>query len=260
MSAYEAEGELELDIKEHHTLINTVLNQLLERNKDQFVRELFNFDGMTIGKLEIELSGDDVPEMHMIWEDGSRLLELQTEYLAYRIGRSDNKSNASSLFGFIIMLWLYGEVFTPFSTPDADEELVYLPAARTGFMLTKDIINRVGRDQTFNYVFSGNAGKSVLRGEIDKGEVSLVQPFIRPINHFLNVMTDLSADQKSGHAKLVQFVEDNMTKGKIDFSHLPGKEVSYLPEGVQSDMPLRITSAVVTEISPLALLLHISRI
>lgn len=50
ISTYETEEGLDLDIKGHSTLINTVLNQLLERNKDNFIRELFDFNGMANGK------------------------------------------------------------------------------------------------------------------------------------------------------------------------------------------------------------------
>lgn len=255
VSAYEAEEELDLDIKGHRTLINTVLNQLVELNKDNFVRELFNFDGMAIKKLEIELSEEIKLELHTVRENDKKWLEAETEYNLYKTRRTDDKADASHLFGFIIRAWLCGEAFTPFDKPVYDEEIAYLPAARTGFMLTKDIINRVGRNQTFNYVSSGNSGKSVMNEEIDDAEAFPVQPFVRPINHFLNIMTELSADKIGEHKDLVQFIEANMTKGKIDFSSLPGKEVRYRPNGVQEDMPLRIASAVVTEISPLALLL-----
>lgn len=61
-----------------------------------------------------------------------------------------------------------------------NEKIIYLPAARTGFMLTKDIINKVGRNNTFN-----------LPDDREK-----FTPFVRPINNFLDIMGDLNVGQK----------------------------------------------------------------
>lgn len=46
-----------------------------------------------------------------------------------------------------------------------------------------------------------------------------------------------------------------MIDGTIHLSTLPNKEVYYVPSGSSSEMPLRVVSAVVTELSPLILIL-----
>ena len=46
-----------------------------------------------------------------------------------------------------------------------------------------------------------------------------------------------------------------MAKGNVDISSLPSKEVQYVPKGKNKGMPLRVVSAVVSELSPLILIL-----
>lgn len=46
-----------------------------------------------------------------------------------------------------------------------------------------------------------------------------------------------------------------MTDGTVEMSTLPNKEVTYIPNGKATGMPLRTVSAVVTELSPLILIL-----
>ena len=43
--AYNAEHNVVLDIKAHLPLLNTILKQLVEYNKDSFIKDLFNYEG-----------------------------------------------------------------------------------------------------------------------------------------------------------------------------------------------------------------------
>ena len=123
----------------------------------------------------------------------------------------------------------------------AESREVYLPAARTGFMLTKDIINKVGRNSTFNLA----------------EEKETITPFIRPINRFLDTIESLSIDAEGNrkYTKLVSVIEHEMTDGTVEFSTMPNKEVLYVPNGFKKGISLRLSSAVVTELSPFILIL-----
>ena len=46
-----------------------------------------------------------------------------------------------------------------------------------------------------------------------------------------------------------------MTYGIVEISSMPGKEVQYIPIGYKKGIPLRLSSAVITELSPLLLIL-----
>lgn len=260
ISAYEKEENLELDIRSHISLINQVLNQLLELNKDNFIKTLFNFEDISIGKLEMTLNAEAFSKVSMVTtgEGEKRWMEIVNSKSAWFRTRSPKGSrpDANHLFRTLVNAGILGEFFTPFNTSHYEEEVGYLPSARTGFMLTKDIINRVSRNETFNYIASGKSTGSVLSEENEEADMPAIQPFIRPINHFLNLMAEMSEDEKAPYGKLVQFIEKHMAKGKVDISSLPGREIRYFPEGMNRDMPLRMTSAVVTELSPLLLLLE----
>lgn len=117
---------------------------------------------------------------------------------------------------------------------------MYLPSSRTGFLLTKDIINKVGRNTVFNLRF-------------DREKIS---PFARPVNQFLDVMNDLTTEGKGydEFKEVTAYLENVMTEGSVQMSTLPNKEVS-IPAGQTAGMPLRVVSAVVTELAPLILIL-----
>ena len=249
--SYLTSQDLVLDIKEKLPLIQIVLNQLLAQNKDSFIKELFNYEGMTIGKIEIELSKKDIPKFRMFNRDENRWFGVSR----FQTRRRNNLPDAALMFQFLVSACLGNRYFSPFDNEAYDNEAVYLPSARTGFVLTKDIINRVGRNQTFNYI-------PVINEETDDeikdsdSVVQAAQPFTRPINHFLDLMTSLSMDQKAPFEELVTFVETHMTKGKVDLSRLPGNELRYIPQGLGRDLPIRVASSVVTELSPLVLFME----
>ena len=87
-----------------------------------------------------------------------------------------------------------------------------------------------------------------------------MSPFTRPINQFLDVINVLSLENQPSakRRKIIDLIEHQMTSGTIEISDSPNKEIRYVTEtenGEQKSLPLRTVSAVVTEISPLILLL-----
>ncbi|HBA49584.1 MAG TPA: hypothetical protein DCZ91_17670 [Lachnospiraceae bacterium] len=127
------------------------------------------------------------------------------------------------------------------SYSDGINDEIYFPAARTGFMLTKDVINKAGRKAAFNIA----------------AEQGAMTPFVRPINQFLDVINDLTLDGKGSEnfAEVVKYLECGMADGTVEMSSMPNKEAMYIPDGKTTGLPLRITSAVVTELAPLILIL-----
>ena len=113
-------------------------------------------------------------------------------------------------------------------------------------MLTKDIISKVGRQNTFNI----------------STEKETITPFVRPINQFLDVMTDLTTDytENKEFLELSRDIERELALGTVEISNIPNKEVQYVPDGYEMGIPLRLTSAVVTELSPLILILKHKRL
>lgn len=224
-------------------MLSNVLNKGLEKNKDNFVRRIFNSDNVSIGKLSIDLGDFKGRSLDIELNEQTELLSLYIDlgqrFLIHRtiVETLKDKKYINS----ILIQVLYKCIMYIKTTELETQRIIYLPAARTGFMLTKDIINKVGRNNTFN-----------LPDDREK-----FTPFVRPINNFLDIMGDLNVGQKKNenYIHLAEDIEHEMTDGTIEFSDMPNKEVMYVPDGHKKGIPLRLVSAVVTELCPLILIL-----
>ncbi len=226
-------------------MLSSVLNKGLEKNKDSFVRRIFNSDNVSIGKLSIDLGDFKGRILDIELNEQTELLSLSIDSReALEVHRTIVESKTLKerrYFNSILIQVLYKSIMGIKIVESDTQRIIYLPAARTGFMLTKDIINKVGRNNTFN-----------LPDDREK-----FTPFVRPINNFLDIMGDLTVGQKKNenYIHLAEDIEHEMTDGTIEFSDMPNKEVMYVPDGHKKGIPLRLVSAVVTELCPLILIL-----
>lgn len=226
-------------------VFQSVLQEKMNETKEDIVKRIFNSDDVKIVDLQIEFIGLenfllnlDLDENQIVW-----ISEGDSDRFGIRASTDPdglpqiNETHYPRLIQAIFSLFLCVE-------PNAVSILnrdVYLPAAKTGFMLTKDVINKVSRKKTFDI-------------DVEQDEIS---PFTRPINQFLDVINELSFEEEGSEKfeQVVQYLEQGMTDGTVEMSTLPNREISYLPSGKEKGMPLRIVSAVVTELSPLILVL-----
>lgn len=222
------------------------LNVRIEKNKDALLKKIFNYKEINIKQMRIEI--EDIQECELSLSIlNEKMVELHLQHCRYGFPKDRWHVEEKRMCWFFIqavyseMLGIEGKV------PFYENSKVYMPAARTGFMLTKDIINKVGRNKTFNIV----------------EEKEYVAPFIRPINQFLDVMNDLSLENKGKEQfiEIIAEIESNMTKGTVEISTLPNKEIAYVPQQSDASIPLRVASAVVTELSSLILILkHVEKV
>ena len=226
-------------------VLNKLLNNELKKCKNALVKKIFNSKSVDIGKLEIKLEDLEEKFLYLEMDENSGGLTINVDNI-YHFGfgndivKKELYKKLHSLQWFLIC-GLYRSLMKIPLGEDANDNCIYLPAARTGFMLTKDIINKVGRKNTFNLL----------------EEKEMITPFIRPINQFLDIMGDLSVETsvKEKNLNLVSELEKDMANGTVEISSVPNKEVQYIPAGYKKGMPLRLVSAVVTELSPLILIL-----
>lgn len=225
--------------------LQIVLQERIKQNREKFVKAIFNSSDVEIEELQIELTELADISLNFRFQEfggsmgialtdasnsGIRLALSEKEQATGILDEETYRYIVDKLMAMVLDShdgWLNGKI--------------YFPAARTGFMLTKDIINKVSRRTTFNVA----------------EEQEAMVPFVRPINQFLDVINDLAFDGKSNEdfAEIAQYLESSMADGTVEMSALPNKEAMYVPNGKTSGMPLRITSAVVTELSPLILIL-----
>ena len=229
-------------------VLNKLLNSELKKHKDDLVKKIFNSKSVDIGKLEIKLENLKESILHFEIEENSGELKMyvnnQQQAFNIMIGKKvleEEMYKEDDCMKWFFVCGLYSFLLNIKIAGDASDSCIYLPAARTGFMLTKDIINKVGRKNTFNLL----------------EEKETVTPFIRPINQFLDIMGDLSVETsvEENYLKLASEIEKDMANGTVEISSMPNKEVQYVPIGYKKGMPLRLVSAVVTELSPLILML-----
>lgn len=223
--------------------LEEILNAALEERKDILAKKIFNSDNVKIGKLEIKFENPGDERLQCLYDEkvDSFKFFFHTNNI-FGLAKNLVEDHDKDVVSWLVLQALCGIIIGTKSIIGYDvSDDVYLPAARTGFMLTKDIINKFSRNNTFNL----------------SDEKEEITPFIRPINHFLDVMGDLSLES-TGRKECVKIAEDieyEMAHGIIEFSTMPNREVMYIPSGYQNGIPLRISSAVVTELSPLVLIL-----
>lgn len=234
-----------VSLAEISDLLNEVLNERLKKNKDNLVKKIFNNRNVNIGKLRIELGDLQDIYLHLEMDEQEKniIISLPDEQkfgLPFGLVREGIYREEKALQWLLITM-IYCSLLDIRAEESEENESIYLPSARTGFMLTKDIINKVGRKSTFNL----------------SEEKETITPFARPINQFLDVIGDLSAETSGSKENLALsfYLEKEMANGTIEISSMPNKEVQYVPAGYKKGMPLRLVSAVVTELSPLILIL-----
>ena len=231
--------------------LESIWNYLFEVEKEKLVRDLFNYNNMEIGKIKLEIEKKDI-----FIKISKKLDRIGINYIIEN-GRSSeifiDRENIEVLKQREEIIFLViNKLLLSVIRNEHEGNSIYLPAARTGFMLSKDIINQVARKNTFDLMI-GN----------DEGEKVNLQPFPKPIIHFLDSLESLRIDNEieyEGIAQIVQWIEEDMVKGRIQYRQLGNKEIQYVPYGKEQGIPLRTSSAVVTELTPLVLLLKYGKI
>ncbi|MDE6232657.1 MAG: ATP-binding protein, partial [Lachnospiraceae bacterium] len=118
------------------------------------------------------------------------------------------------------------------------ENVMYLPTARTGFLLTyKSIVGQAMHDK-FN---------------IQSQEKNLLT---RPVGDFLSVLSSMSVkNEKEDFSDIIDFIQREMLHGKISVADLPSHDIFYQPTDSEKSLPMYLSSGVVTELTPLVMLL-----
>nr|WP_297939485.1 AAA family ATPase [uncultured Lachnoclostridium sp.] len=234
--AREPDDEISFDISEFEGLIN----QLLMKNRNMFVQKLFNSENMSIGKLSVELEKKN--RISLSIDDVSEdVICYFADYMGADIGqmRSRTEQIVADILEFMIQRILNETVIIA-------EKNIYFPASRTGFLLAKDSINQTGREKTFTLV-------------LDEEEQKM-EPFTMPILHFLNYLDDKELDtDENRYQKICDFIENEVVHGKVVRGGAIQNKVEYIPSSQDIALPMRTSSAVVTELVPLLLILKSSK-
>lgn len=237
----EVTGEIEIDSE----ILVHIFNVLLEKNKQKLIDDIFNYrGGNRIEHIHIQLLEHVSVTVKFELSEGEsgRLRKSARIYFGgweEPSGRLlSSAREAEDLFVMRLLKAMLRELIKSHKGSK-----VCLPTARTGFILAKDVINRMGRQATYDWM----QGSEVLKP----------QPFTKPIIEFLNDLEDIyvEAEVDSKRMELVQWLEGHMIQGRLQYVDDVAKEIQYVPQGTDRGIPLRTSSAVVTELTPLFLFL-----
>lgn len=117
-------------------------------------------------------------------------------------------------------------------------EALYLPASRTGFMLSYKALVQEMMER-------------MIREEREDAPLE----FTLPVYRFLQALLRLEESGQSKYADIGRFIEMQITNGTMNQEKGPIPSFYYCPQGKSERLPLYVTSSLVTELSPLILFL-----
>ena len=121
---------------------------------------------------------------------------------------------------------------------DKPKGALFLPASRTGFMLTYKTLINESLKQHF--------GHKKMQGSI----------FTKPVIQFLNQIVAMGDEADNEYDDIIRYIEEEVIRGKVVTDHAPIKNIYFASEGMQEQIPLYLTSSLVTELSSILLFLR----
>ena len=217
-------------------------NELLIQRKKDFLRHLFNYV-MESGKMEVRDYRQKKP-LKLHFREGKRYAFHAGRDISFPQSETYTREELLRMNTYICWNLLMGDIAAPLYTPvmrgRRNGEPVYLPASRTGFMLTYKQLLEQSIQANFSQTAVGDRG-------------ALTLPYV----DFLQLITKFESPRVNALADhLMPFLETYMTDGSFKIKRTILPDFQYTPKDVGADMPLYITSSVITELAPLSLLLQ----
>ena len=215
-------------------------NDLLNSNKKLLVRRIFNYD-VDIEKLEIKDYVCD-KNISLQWSEQAARYSSTRQHIKFPKISTPTKDDILRMNAYIcwnlLMEGIAAPLFTPLVKGRRTGEPIYLPASRTGFMLTYPQLIENSLSVTFS--------------SLDNNTSKLTLPYI----DFLQLITKFETNGKSKKAQpIIDFIEKNMTQGNLTITKQNIPLINYIPSGTSKELPLYLASSIVSEISPILLVL-----
>lgn len=216
-------------------------NELLANNKKTLLNKIFNYN-VEAEKIEIRAySRKRIFEVR--WEDAAERYSVTGKYVKFpkldEYSREQLLRMNAYICWNILMEGIAEPLYTPIVKGRRMGEPVYLPASRTGFMLTYSQLIENSLQVSFSPASQENAS-------------ALTLPYV----DFLQLITKFETKRKlsSQNIEIVRYIEENMTKGDLTIKKEMLPIIQYHPNGTEREIPLYVASSIVAEISPLLLL------
>ena len=217
-------------------------NELLNVQKKSLVRKIFNYD-VEIEKIKIINYKRNKP-IKIIWEKSGSRYSATGNYIKFPETDSPSRDELLRMNAYICWNLLMEGIAAPLYTPIVKGrrigEPIYLPASRTGFMLTYSQLIENSLQISFS-------------PELHENTSTLTLPYV----DFLQLITKFEINEKDSkkYSEIIEYIEKNMTRGNLSVKKDMLPVIKYQPEGSNEEIPLYIASSIVSEISPLLLVL-----
>ena len=218
-------------------------NKILDANKTRLTRNIFNSE-MPIGKIEIHHFSMEknvtvtVTDRTLFKSYGYKPIS-STEF-EMDIYQDSPEALFSSNFVVGWHLLMFG--LTRIAPSLAYEETpIYLPASRTGLLL----VHRLIASKAMRNIFSLNSD--------DDFQEKLTAPYVQFLELLIKLQNTAEIKNERKLA-LIRFLQDEIIHGDITVKE-DGKAIRYSPADSNTELPMSVTSSVVTEIASLLLLL-----
>lgn len=257
--------DVKFEISELYQNLINILNYTIDNQKEHIIREIFNKD-ISISKIYLssiyksELDEIKVSKIEMktveeqIMGDINISLEIKSKFTQQRILISGEYNNSNEFIinedyvKFCIAILLD----SIFCTKSNGKKPVYLPVSRTGFMLLKD---RVGSN-TLRRALSINVLKSKILDNVYSRDTNEDAYLTQPCLDFLdNLIFFDSQDEISLYKDIIDYLENFILNGQVVVKEIGGNKIFFKPNSLRQEIPMYISSGVVTEIAPLVVIL-----
>lgn len=216
-------------------------NDLLSVNKKLLLQKIFNYE-VAAEKIEI-CNYHRRKKIEIRWEEAGERYSVTDTYVKFPKKEVYSKEEILRMNAYICWNLLMEGIAAPLYTPIVKGrrmgEPVYLPASRTGFMLTYSQLIENSLQISFTPAMQENSS-------------TLTLPYV----DFLQLITKFETKGKAKGKKewVVEYIETQMTKGNLTVKKDMVPLIQYCPDGIEKPLPLFVASSIVTEISPLLLL------
>ena len=244
--------ESELSFEEVEIFIE-LFNLLLNKYSNEVINYIFNSDNeIRLENIKLEFYNSEIKfiiknKNRSIYNEEMNIFEINNIISGEIISGMGNvfDNNDINYNNFIIMIisFIISNYFDASFLSLYNNREIFLPVSRTGFLLSRNDISASARASRYDrYAEKNNEYLS------------------RPIMDFLNNFDELSKQKNDiGHTTkklylMLDFIEKNMLFGKIIINE-ETKNIYYKPDNTELEFQMYLSSAVVTELTPLYLFL-----
>ncbi|MCG5516381.1 MULTISPECIES: AAA family ATPase [unclassified Ectothiorhodospira] len=224
-------------------------NELLQQHRNKLAMRLFGNDAITIGRLSLRHYQRHKPlRIKLETLNPSARISARGEHsVQLPLWEQDTLPKGQDQYRALCMItWklVAGDISVPLFGPRStsrrsDGEPLFLPASRTGFMLT--------------YRSLVGDALSLFDPGLSEEDGSTASEFTLPIVRFLQALAEPGNPKGARHAKLAHWLERELLKGQVKQStHGALPTYHYLPEGQGNRrLPMYLTSSLVAELTPI---------